>query len=822
MTKSNVKKENKNTIGRIIAGIIGLIVLNLICFPVARMIFNTVGSIAASLFIDAIVLIIVDLVFFKNNGKIGRVLIKSSIAIILAVVIGFLFVPLFKGLKFGLDLQGGFEILYKAESIDGSKMNSEKLTATYKTLSKRIDSLGVSEPEIIVEGNDRIRVKLAGVKNPEEARSQLSTVATLSFRDVDDNLLMTSDVLTAGHAKIGQDQQGNPAVSLSVKDKDKFFEVTKAISEKEQGKNLIVIWLDYNELTDSYSKEGNLCGTSESNCLSAATVSQGFASDVIIQGNFTNDEVSNLVDLINSGSLPSKLVEISSTTVGASFGEGTLNTTLTAGIIAILAIMLILILIYHFSGFVSSISMMIYTFLVFGVFWLVGGVLTLPGIAALVLGIGMAVDSNVITFARIKEELLKGKSLPTAFREGSKSSFSAIIDSNLTTIIVAIIMFIFGESSIKGFATMLIITVLVTMFTMVFLTRFLLKIFVKTEFFNDKTNLFINIKSKDIPDVSKNEKGKTNPFVKVNFLKHKRIAIGISMIIILVGGILIGTKGLNLGIDYKAGTSITVVSDNKITVKGIEKDLKDLKISSTNIVKNDDEIYIRLDKTLDGEKVKEVNSYFEEKYEAKVNIGVVSNMVQKELIKNAILSVLIALLGIIIYVSIRFKFSYAVGGVIALLHDVAIMFSLFAIFRFEVSSMFIAAVLAIIGYSINDTIVSFDRIRENLSNVDRKKLSREEFEKICNRSIGETFTRTIYTTVTTLLPVLILIILGSSGIFNFNMAMLFGLIAGTYSSIFIATIVFMALEKKNLGKEEKVKKVYKDDFEEKKIKGINC
>ena len=760
----------------------------------------------------------------KGNVKKGkkRVIISSIILLLLAVGIGFLFVPLFKGLKFGLDLQGGFEILYKAESIDGSKMTTEKLTATYKTLSKRIDSLGVSEPEIVVEGNDRIRVKLAGVKDPEEARTQLSTVATLSFRDIDDNLLMTSDVLDAGRARIGQDAQGNPAVSLSVKDKDKFYSVTKEISERGEDKNYIVIWLDYNDLTDSYSKESKMCGTSGSNCLSAATVSQGFASDVVIQGSFTQDEVSNLVDLINSGSLPSKLVEISSTTVGASFGEGTLSTTLTAGIIAILAIMLILMVIYHFSGFISSISMMIYTFLVFGVFWLVGGVLTLPGIAALVLGIGMAVDSNVITFARIKEELLKGKSLPTAFREGSKESFSAIIDSNLTTIIVAIIMFIFGESSIKGFATMLIITVLVTMFTMVFLTRFLLKIFVKKDYFNDKTNLFINIKSSDIPDVSKNEKVKENRFSKINFFKHKSIAIGISMIIIVVGGILIGTKGLNLGIDYKAGTSITVVSDNKMTVKGIKKDLKELSIPSKNVTKNDEEIYIRLDKTLDGDKVKEVNNYFEEKYEAKVNIGVVSNMVQKELVKNAILSVLIALLGIIVYVSIRFKFSYAVGGVVALLHDVAIMFGLFAIFRFEVSSMFIAAVLAIIGYSINDTIVSFDRIRENLSKEEWKKLSKAEFEKICNRSIGETFTRTIYTTITTLLPVVVLLILGSSGIFTFNMAMLFGLIAGTYSSIFIATIVFMAIEKRNLGKEEKAKKVYKDDIEEKKIKGINC
>ena len=756
----------------------------------------------------------------KNKKKgMGRIIRNSLILIILVVGICFLFVPLFKGLKFGLDLQGGFEILYKADSIDGSKMTKEKITATYKTLSKRIDSLGVSEPEIIVEGNDKIRVKLAGVKNPEEARTQLSTVATLSFRDTEDNLLMTSDVLRAGGAKIGQAADGSPAVALSVKDKDKFYEVTSAISQKEN--NYIVIWLDYNALTDSYSKEGNECGTSGSNCLSAATVSQGFASDVIIQGHFTQEEVSNLVDLINSGSLPSKLTELSSNTVGASFGEKTLATTLTAGIIAIAAIILILILIYHFAGFISAVSMMIYTFLVFGVFWIVGGVLTLPGIAALVLGIGMAVDSNVITFARIKEELFKGKSLPNAFREGAKSSFSAIIDSNITTLIVAIIMFTFGESSIKGFATMLIITVLVTMFTMVFLTRLLLKLFIKTEYFNDKLKLFINVNKKDVPDVNKNEKAKVSGFTKVNFLKYKYVCLVLSLLIIIVGGVIIGTKGLNLGIDYKAGTSIAVVSDEKITEDMLEADLKELKLKASNIEEAAEEMSIRLDTTLTGEQVKEINRYFEDKYNAKVNIGVVSNLVQKELVKNAILAVLIALLGIILYVSIRFKFSYAIGGVVALIHDVAIMFALFAIFRFEVSSMFIAAVLAIIGYSINDTIVSFDRIRENLSNVDRKKITKGEFEELCNRSIGETFTRTIYTTITTLLPVIVLLVLGSRGIFNFNMAMLFGLLAGTYSSIFIATVIFMLIEKRNLNKDE-VKKVYKDEFEEKKIKGINC
>ncbi len=756
----------------------------------------------------------------KNSNKKGKVITTSAILILLVVGICFLFIPLFKSLKFGLDLQGGFEILYKVDSIDGSKMNKEKLTATYKTLSKRIDSLGVSEPEIIIEGNNKIRVKLAGVKDPDEARKQLSTVASLSFRDTDDNLLMDSNVLKAGGAKISQDNGGKPAVLLSVRDKDKFYEVTNKV--KDQKNNMLVIWLDYEDLKDSYEKEKNLCGTNESNCLSAATVSQGFASDVIIQGNFTDEEVSNLVDLINSGSLPSKLTEISSKTVGASFGDATLEKTLIAGIIGIVLIALILMAVYHFAGFISSVAMMLYTFLVFFIFWLVGGVLTLPGIAALVLGIGMAVDSNVITFSRIKDELYKGKSLPIAVREGTKSSFSAIIDSNLTTFIVAVIMFIFGESSIKGFATMLMITIIVTMFTMVFLTRLLVKLFVKTDFFNDKVRLFINVNKKDIPDVSKNEKVKKIPFKNVNFLKHSKVFITISLLIILAGSILIGTKGLNLGIDYQAGSDITIETSKHISEKDLNKDLKELKLEKRDIEKTDNEVNIRVKDILSGNEVKEVVHHFEDKYDAKTNVGVVSNIVKKELTKNAILSVLIAMVGIIIYMSFRFKFSYAISGVIALFHDVAIIFAAFAIFRLEISTMFIAAILAIIGYSINDTIVGFDRIRENLRKEDRKKLTKEGLKEVCNKSIRETFTRTIYTSITTLLPVLALIVLGSSEILTFNIAMLIGLIAGTYSSIYIATIMFTVLESKSLGKPEKKKIIYTDDIQEKKIKGINC
>ena len=286
---------------------------------------------------------------------------------------------------------------------------------------------------------------------------------------------------------------------------------------------------------------------------------------------------------------------------------------------------------------------------------------------------------------------------------------------------------------------------------------------------------------------------------------------------------MIGVKGLNLGIDYRAGTDVTIVTDKDVSKKALEADLSKLKLKDSSIDIGTDEISIRIDDALDGDKVKETNNYFEEKYDAKVNIGVVSNLVQKELIKNAILSVLIALIGIILYVSIRFKFSYAVGGVIALIHDVCIIFALFALTRFEVSSMFIAAVLAIIGYSINDTIVLFDRIRENINEYgNSKKMTSEKLEELANLSVQETFTRTIYTSLTTLIPVVVLLILGSSGIFTFNIAMLFGLIAGTYSSIFIATIIFLSIEKKNIGKKAKPKKVYKDDYEELEVKGVNC
>lgn len=735
-------------------------------------------------------------------------LLKTGLLVVIATIVCFSIVPLFKSLNFGLDLQGGFEILYQVSPIDGSKMNKDKLNATYKSMLKRIDTLGVSEPEITLEGEDKIRVKLAGVTNKEQARETLSTVATLTFRDSEDNLLMSSNVLEAGGAKLTKDSSGRPAVSLAVKDKDTFYKVTNAV--KDYKKNVIVIWLDYNEMTDSYAHEGSACGTSESNCISAATVSEGFASDVIIQGNFTDEEASNLVDLINSGSLPAKLTEISSKTVGASFGDATLTMTMYAGIAGILAIIILLIGIYNFAGIISAVSVLLYTLLVFASFWLIGGVLTLSGIAALILGIGMAVDANVLTFARIKEELLKGRSLETAFKNGSKASLGTILDANLTTILVAIIMFWLGESSVKGFATMLIINIIVTMVTMVGITRILMKLFIKTKYFDNKLNLFIGIHEETI----KKEKKKST----YNYLGLSKFFAMFSLVIIVASVVMFAFKGINLGIDFKAGSDITLAT-TEVSDADIRDDLKELKLDVVSVDINSGETDIRVSDELKEDEITEVESYFLDKYNTSVDIGVVSNMVKQDLIKNAIISIVISLIGIILYITFRFKFSYGISSVICLVHDALMMVASIVLLRVEVNSMFIAAVLAIIGYSINNTIVVFDRVRENLRKQAKDNINKNELKEIVNTSIKETMARSISTSLTTLLPVIALLIMGSREILTFNVALIVGIIAGTYSSLLIAGWLYVLFASKR--KNDKKKKTTKE-ISEKTIKGINA
>lgn len=754
----------------------------------------------------------------KRNFIIGTILVLITIFICCYFI-----KPLINKINFGLDLQGGFEVLYEVSPLnEDEELTSDMLYSTYKAILKRIDVLGVSEPEITIEGDNRIRIKLAGITNANDARNTISSTAVLSFRDANDNLLMTSDIL-GGEARVGQDEYNRPAVSLKIKDTDTFYEVTKKV--KNMTNNVMVIWLDYDENTDSYRSEQRKaengrggCGSSNSHCLSAARVDRAFASDVIIQGSFTKEEVTSLVELINSGALPTKLNELSSRTVEAAFGANSLTKTLTAGVIGIICVVILMIAVYRFSGFVASFGLVLYTFMSFGIFYLIDGVLTLPGIAAMLLGIGMAVDANVICFERVKENLLIGKSLSESYDLGNKSSFTSIIDANVTTIIAAIIMFILGESSVKGFATMLIITIITTIIIMVYLVKFVLKLFVKTHIFDDKLGMFIGINKNKI----KKEKNIRIPFEKLNIVKHKMKFICLTLVLLVIGAIMFLTTGANYGVDFSGGTSLTIANPNSNTLNEVSNIIKEKNYNIEKTSENSKELTLIISEVLDKDGITSLTSTLKNEHNLDSDIYVVSKVVKQELVKNAIKSLIVASIGIIIYIAIRFRFNYAISGIVALIHDVLFTFLFFSVFKIQIDSIFVAAILTIIGYSINDTIVTFDIIRETYKSKYKNNITNPlEIDELVNTSIRRTITRTILTTITTIIPVIILLFFGSREIITFNIALLVGFIAGTYSSIFISNMLWAFFEKKRIMKPKK-EEDDDDEVEELKVRGINC
>jgi len=752
------------------------------------------------------VIVVVLLKILKNKNL--KVLL-GSILCLLIITSGVLFLPkLMDKTNYGLDLQGGFEVLYQVNPIEG-ELDSDMVYNTYKSILKRIDILGVSEPEITIEGEDKIRIRLAGVTNKEEAREVISSTAVLTFRDPSDNILLTSDVL-GGNAKVSTDEYGKYVISLHIKDTTAFFEATKKV--KNMVDNRMVIWLDYEDGVDSFRKEdSNLtCGTDGSHCLSAPYVNEAFASDVVIQGNFTKESATKLVELINSGAMPTKLEEISSRTVEASFGENALNKTLLGGVVGIILVVILMICVYRFSGLIVGLGLTVYTVGSLYAFYLIDGVLTLPGIAAMLLGIGMAVDSAIICFERVKEQLKIGKDLDKAFELGNKTSISSIVDSNLTTVIVAIILFIFGQSSVKGFATMLIINIIATILVMVFLCRFVMRLFIKTEFFNDKIGFFIGVNKKKI----KKSKDIELPFKKLNFIKLGKIYSISALVIVIICSVITYFTKFNLGVDFTGGTSITI--NEKID---LEKDLKEFNytIKDTNIT-DEESIYI-IDEVLEKDSIKELNDYIANEYKVSSDIYVVSDVVKKDLVKNAIYSLLLSSIAIVIYVSFRFRFNYAISGIVALLHDVVFTVLFFGIFGIEINSVFIAAILTIIGYSINDTIVTFDMIRETYNNKKEIK-SNEDLDEIVDSSIKRVFFRTILTTVTTLVPVICLMIMGAREILGFNIALLVGFIFGVLSSVFMSNYLWRVLEYRKLTKPKNDDE--DDELNELEIKGINC
>ncbi|PAQ16380.1 protein translocase subunit SecDF [Bacillaceae bacterium SAOS 7] len=732
--------------------------------------------------------------------KRSRIVAFFLIVLLLASTIGLTAKDIVKDIKLGLDLQGGFEVLYQVEPVKGEKITKEMVTDTVDALDKRINVLGVSEPNIQVEEGNRIRVQLAGVEDQNEARELLSTQANLTFRDVNDKLLMDGKDVVASGTKQSFDQKGNPSIAVKLKDKKKFKEVTEHVLSLAP-MNQMVIWLDFEEGKDSYVKE---IQKKNPKFISAATVGEVFdTNEVSITGDFTLEEAKNLASILKAGALPVKLNEIYSTSVGASFGEKALDQTIVAGIVGIAIIFLFMLFYYRLPGLIATVTLSVYIYLILLIFDWMNGVLTLPGIAALILGVGMAVDANIITYERIKEEMKVGRSIKAAFKEGNKNSFLTILDANVTTVLAGVVLFYFGTSSVKGFATMLIISIVVSFLTAIWGSRLLLGLFVQSGMLNNKPGWF-GVSKKDIKDISESYDTLDLPtkFDRFDFVKHHRKFFTASIVAIVAGMIVLSVFRLNLGIDFSSGTRMEVMANKPLTEASVKAELEKVGLTTDDIVisgEKKDLGVTRFKEPLTQQEIAKVKDHFAKLYGTEPSISTVSPVVGKELAKNAMKALAIASVGIVLYVTLRFEIYMALAAVIALLHDAFFIIAFFSLTRLEVDITFIAAVLTIIGYSINDTIVTFDRMRENLAKK-RKIKTEQELEDIVNQSLRQTLTRSINTVLTVIIAVVALLVLGSSSIWNFSIALLVGLISGTYSSLFIAAQLWLVWKKKELKK----------------------
>ncbi|MFN7249213.1 MAG: protein translocase subunit SecD [Anaerobacillus sp.] len=427
--------------------------------------------------------------------KKGRIAAFFLIVALLAGLVATTVLDVAKEIKLGLDLQGGFEVLYEVHPAhEGDVIDADVLNSTVTALNQRINVIGVSEPSIAIEGENRIRVQLAGVEDQQTARELLSTEAQLSFRDVNDNLMLDGSDLKQGGANVTFNEVNQPWPSITLKSASKFAEVTRQVLGSQ-----LVIWMDYQE-GDSFMAE-MLKPEAERKFISAPSVDEVLnTSNVVIRGTFTLEDAQFIVDVLNAGSLPVKLEEVYSNSVGAALGEKAMEMTIYAGFIGVALIFLYMLIYYRFMGIIAVITLTFYIYLVLVVFNWMNAVLTLPGIAALILGVGMAVDANIITYERIKDELRTGKTTMSAFKAGSRRSLSTILDANITTILAASVLFYFGTMAVQGFAVMLIVSILTSFITAVYGSRLLLGLWVNSRILNKKPRLF-GVKESEINEL---------------------------------------------------------------------------------------------------------------------------------------------------------------------------------------------------------------------------------------------------------------------------------------------------------------------------------
>lgn len=690
-------------------------------------------------------------------------------------------------IKLGLDLKGGLSVTYEIQEDDYSDKDLED--TKYK-IEKRVEAY-TNEYSVYEDGDKKITAEIPGVTNADEILEALNIEGKLEFLDPDNytkwsqgqeyEAALTGDDIKNATAGIDSDNGNDNVVQLAFTDEgaQKFADVTAA----NVGKVVYIIY--------------------DNKVVSAPTVQSaitGGSAEINKIGSY--EEAEQLATTIRIGALPLTLKQVRSNIVGATLGSDAISTSLKAGAIGIALVFLIMIIVFRIPGLVASFALAFYTILDLLVINLFNVTLTLPGIAGVILSVGMAVDANVIIFTRIKEELADGKSVKQAVKGGFHNALSAIIDGNVTTLIAALVLGIFGTGTIKGFAITLAIGVVLSVFTALAVSQSLLTALVN-----------LGVADAKYFGVAREPK-------KTNFVKAGKFCMLGSLIVIIACFCMMPvnnkSKGspLNFSVEFAGGTSLTVGFDKEYSLSEAESDIVPVIAEAAGIgeagisvqtVSGTNEIVFKMpelsDDGTDDSQMSKVRAALTDKLGADVKeANVISGSVSSEMSKNAIFSVILAAILMLLYIAIRFHdVKFGASAVIALLHDVAMVFCLYIILRLTVGNTCIACLLTIVGYSINATIIIFDRIRENIDIMRPKKAT---YKDIVNLSINQTFSRTIYTSLTTFVTIFVLYIMGVASIKEFALTLMAGIIIGAYSSVCITGPLWYTMKTK-LGKARK-------------------
>ena len=690
-------------------------------------------------------------------------------------------------LKYGLDINGGVYVVMEAQTdLEGEELRS-LMEQTRAVIDNRVNQMGVAESSVTIEGSDRIRVEIPGAEDADEAIKAVGKTAQLKFVLADGSLVVDgshvkdAQIATDGsHYKIELEFDSEGA---SLFEEGTRTALNKTVTPSIEGMTAdqIAIVLD-----DEIIVHPNV----------QQVISGGQCE---VTGGYTKEEASTTAALIRGGALPVDLVEVQSSVQAASIGADALDKSIIAGAIGIGIIFILMIVFYGLLGLVADIALMLYIAMFIWSMSLFNVVLTLPGIAALILSIGMAVDANVIIFARIKEEICAGKSIRVSVQAGFKNALTTVLDAQITTLIAAVVLYEVGTTSVKGFALTLMIGIIISIFTAVIITQLFISLLAESKKFSK--NKYFGV----------NEDGTPKQFLHktFSFIRHRKVFYIISAGIIIIGFAVTFVRGMNYGIDFTGGTMIQVDLHEQVAISEVEEAVKEYDLNPSIIYSGEgnEQVVIKTIEALDTDQRAEVVKTLEENFGITDEDVLASEQfgpsVGDELKLNAVKAVAIASVGMLIYIIFRFKsWKYGLSAIAGVVHDVLLVIAFYGIFGFTVNNPFIAAILTLVGYSINDTIVIFDRIRENTGLYRKAGL-----EANIDNSINSTLNRTIMTSLTTLVVMIPLCIMVSSSIREFIIPLMVGIIVGCYSSIFVCSPLYYDLCKS--GEESKYTKQIK-------------